>query len=131
MSQEESRDHHIIEMPSMTQKMAVVAIAKFFSRFPLLEALQLVLDGIDCKRFPTHIRAEFETVRSELIRVLDQPFEYLVHRLVKDIQNILEGYLDNEAILMLEGLYGNARELRETSMTEYHSLEFLEDLGEE
>lgn len=113
----------------MTQKMAVAAIVRLFKDFSILEALQLVSDGIDRNRFPDYIREDMKVVRGELARVLDQPFEFLVQRVVDDIQEILEVYLDQEAVLMLEGLYQNAERIDEAENTTYHTLEILRDLG--
>jgi hypothetical protein len=128
MSESERNHQELDVVPSMTQRMAVAAVIKLFARFPVLEALQLIADGIDRNRFPDYIREDLQTLRHELKRVLDKPLTFVVNRLVGDIRELLDPYLDYEAQRMLEGLYANGLNILDAEMTEYHTVEALKEL---
>ena len=103
MSQGELPDHEVSEKPSMIQNMVVVFILVLFETLPALKALKLVLDGVDRGSFPYHIRDDFGKLRSELERVLEDSFEFLVDRLVDNVHKLLDSYIDDEALWYLKG----------------------------
>jgi len=96
----------------LMEKMAVSAMLAIFERFHPLEALRLILEGMERKRFPLQTRPHLENLKWEIQRSFDSRSTFLVSRIMNDLRGYLIEFTDEESRCTLEGMYKAAQVLR-------------------
>ncbi len=100
------------DLPSYEHRMSIAAIAQLFRRHSLQNALKLVLDGLENKRFSIYVREDLEELKPLISRSYFMKDPELQIRAFLLIEDILNPYIDEETSEMLKGFQTVAQELK-------------------
>ena len=105
-------------LPSHEHRMSIAAIAQLFRRHSLQDALKLVLDGLENKRFSIYVREDLEKLEPVIHQAYLSDHFLQKQDAAVQIKRVLESFIDDEIEGMLNGFRDTAQILQQKTRFE-------------